>query len=227
MINWFRIATSGTDTIDVPGGTTLRNVGVLGAVGVFNPGTLQVDVAGKFENDGLVVAAGEGTVVLAGIGGTNNGTEEATAGGRLQIEEVTVNKGRIGANGAVTTIENTMTQQNGGEIDITNNGTLIDTGNVSGGTININSGTLRLEGPAPLHGLAATVAFTGRTGTIVFGGIGLTEHYSNILHSLVVDVTYAPGETGQAEIALPATGFSAANFDVVGQKVVYTAHPTS
>jgi hypothetical protein len=98
---------------------------------------------------------------------------------------------------------------------------------VSGGSIAIDSGTLRLEGPPPPHGLAATIDFTGQTGTINFGGIGLTENYSNILHSLVVDVVYAPGETGHAEIALPATGFSAADFDAVGSKIVYTAHPLS
>jgi hypothetical protein len=211
----------------VPAGTTLQNLGVMAVAGIAKPATLQVDMAGGFENDQLAVAANHGTFVLDGLNGTNVGVMEALSGGRFQIEEAMTNTGRIVADDGTVTVENTVTQQAGGTIDVTHNGSLIATGPISGGTIAINSGTLRLEGPAPLQGLAATVAFTGQTGTIDFGGIGLTENYSKILHSLIVDVLYAPGETGHAEIALPATGYSAANFSVQGHNIVYTAHPTS
>jgi hypothetical protein len=209
----------------------------MAAVGLFGPASLDIDAAGPFSNDGALLAARNGSLTLffgtnPGVAQVvpNHGLIEALPGGNIDIKAINgsvLNTGRIVADGGTVVVAADVTQQKNGTMAVAHNGTLELADKTSGGTIAINSGTLRLDGPQPLMGLAATVGFTGESGTIDFGGISVTENYSAMLHSLVVTVLYAPGETGHAEIALPPTGFSAANFSVQGHDVIYTAHPSA
>ena len=76
--------------------------------------------------------------------------------------------------------------------------------------------------------LSSTLIFTGSTGTLEFAyAQSVSENYSEIFHSLVATVDYGGGNVVTKEIALPASGYAAADFSAHGTDILFTNHPTS
>ena len=144
------------------GGLTLTNEGLIQGTGVIGYGGLTVVNASGDTIDAN--ASGQTLTLNAGGGVTNAGLLEATGGGTLDINSITV-----------TNTGSNITAGSGSTVDLTN-------ATVNGGTLNNSGGTLQTEGASILNGtvsggltlngtyIGATGTFTDIEGTIINNG---------------------------------------------------------
>ena len=169
---------------------------------------------------------------------TNTGTIEADPGGLIQLTSggsggsltgTIINNGQINAVGGTIDITAQVTQSASGVMTISNNGTLTLAGATDGGTIIIQSGMLNFAptqfapGPYAASALTSPVEFTGSNASLNFGE-PVSEVFRAATNDLLVTVPWGGGIATAADIHLQGA-YSAADFSVQGNQILYTAHP--
>src|ERR1017187_6939436 len=147
------------------GGLTLTNEGLIQGTGVIGYGGLTVVNASGDTIDAN--ASGQTLTLKAGGGGTKAGVVEATGGGTLDINSITV-----------TNTGSNITAGSGSTVDLTN-------ATVNGGTLNNSGGTLQTEGASILNGTVS--------GGLTLNGtyIGATGTFADIEGTIINNGTFA------------------------------------
>src|ERR1017187_3778417 len=147
------------------GGLTLTNEGLIQGTGVIGYGGLTVVNASGDTIDAN--ASGQTLTLNAGGGVTNAGLLEATGGGTLDINSITV-----------TNTGSNITAGSGSTVDLTN-------ATVNGGTLNNSGGTLQTEGASILNGTVS--------GGLTLNGtyIGATGTFADIEGTIINNGTFA------------------------------------
>lgn len=194
---------------------------------------------GSFLNKGVVQAGYNGTAsVVFGkdfpeFNGfqqiENDGILRADPNGRLNIDTVNVgglvNKGQIIAAGGTVAVNAQLTQQ-GGQVFVENNGTFIADGQMTSGTIQIQSGMLEFAKKALF---TSQVEFAEQTGTIQWDGASsLSAVFSNMTNTELVTVNYANGDpTTTYAVALDrGHAYAASDFSTHGNQLIFS-HPAT
>jgi fibronectin-binding autotransporter adhesin len=180
------------------GGLTMTNAGTIEGAGIIGNGALTVINNGTINannNNGIANAtAGQTTLFLDGSGGvTNNSLIEATNGGTLQINAITVANG----SGNITA--------NGGAV-------VLDGATINGGALNaINGGTLSTiaNGSATLNGVTINGTYSSGNNTDLFlsgtitnnGTIALTSAANDTILGITANTTLSGGTVTMTETA--------------------------
>jgi hypothetical protein len=206
---------------------TSTNAGVIESV---NSTISITDGGDEFANSGaMIFGANSQATIVTGV--VNTGLIEAAPGGSLFVggrpgsPGSIINTGLVDAYGGSITANDTYIQQSkGGTTIIQDNGSLTLDIDEIGGTIQIQSGMLTIPaGPsfAPGAQTPASIAFTGRSGDVVFNGAPGPLAIDFMPTDIVVFQNVGGQWKYMNDIAL-AGSYSASEFSVHKNELVFT-----
>ena len=248
MVNDGRMSAEGRGmtpggTIDINGGGTFTNAGVILA----NGGVVNDSINGAMLNSGTISGLGAGTtypgsVNLSFAPTVNPGGDTLTNSGVIQngyASNMTlgtygavgniVNKGDISNTGGNMTIASSMQQTSKGEVSL-NSGNLLLQSSMQGGTIAISGGMLEFGGStgpsfigsSSAHSFTSAVEFNGRSGGLKFDDVSSISALVKG-NDLLVYGQSVPGAAmpPMADIHLAGGQYSASSFHIDGTTIQY------
>lgn len=235
------LAQRGGNSLTVEAGTSTINTGLIESAATSTAGVgLGIDDDGGFTNAGVIDASGTGSGVGINFGRdpssyqtvSNTGIIEAQAGAQASFNALqlidqgtyggVLNSGQIDAKGGSVYINANITQTACGSMRITQGGTITLGGETDGGVIKIQSGMLNFAPPdlVPTAQLKSSVDFTGPSGSISFAQAVASETFRLGTNDILVN-NFLGGHI--ADVQLAGTGYSANEFSLSGNTLVYTA----
>ena len=226
---------TGQMQIDIKADQYTVNFGTIASVGAEpSQSSLGIIDNGTFSNEGVMEGNGVGGLLyIGGVPGnhfSNIGLIEAAANAYVGINENVNNQGTMQANGGSVGLYANVFQTADASISLTNDGTVTLEGACSGGIINIQSGMLDFSPVQFITGHTATsdfhtdVDFTGSTGRLGFGIDDISETFNAEANKLEVTIPFIDAPTFPLVSIQLQGSYTAADFSVVGQSVVYAAH---
>jgi hypothetical protein len=232
----------GSGEVDVPKGAYAVNFGWW-AISSTTQSQIFTYARGNFINAGAIESGPHGDFSLyMPTDQQNYGVYQTDPGGRMmflsgdghpETFKTLTNFGNIFVNGGLTYMSTNVVQADAAKTTISGGGTLTLAGTYSGGTIEINSGTLNFipdhnrPGPYSASELKSDIMFTGDGGKIDLGEAILSANYNPDTNDLVVLVPWKGGPGARAadfHLAGGAGAYSAANFDVDQKLGTITYH---
>jgi fibronectin-binding autotransporter adhesin len=233
----FNGVTNGAAIIEqTTGGVTLTNKETIQGAGIIGNGgiavvntlgstidanvsgqTLTLNGSGGFTNNGLLEATSGGTLAIDGISIANSGaTITAATGSALQLSEATIVGGTINQLGTGTLVNENQTTFDGSSSGaLTINGNLVagaGTTTIVGGSI-VNNGNLQITGGSGTNSFLAldtNTTFQGTGATITLGFNGITNGQA-VIEQTTGGVTLTNKETIQGQGIIGNGGLTVIN----------------